>query len=113
PRTPEPVSLVEEEPTLYEVLWTHRGATDEDLRRAYKRQRDIYQPGSLPITSLLSDAELGRERARVEEAHGTLLDPVRRRAYDLSIFPDAADLAHSARPVPDGAVLAERAMLRE
>lgn len=113
PRPAEPVSLTEREPNLYEVLWTHRGATDEELRRAYKRQRDIYQPGSLPITSLLSDAELARERARVEEAHGTLLDPVRRRAYDLSVFPDAEDTGRGARPEVDSAVLAERAMLRE
>lgn len=113
PRPAEPISLSEQEPTLYEVLWTHRGATDEELRRAYKRQRDIYQPGSLPITSLLSDAELARERARVEEAHGTLLDPVRRRAYDISMFPDAADSERRARPEVDSAVLAERAMLRE
>lgn len=113
PREAQPISATAHEPTLYEVLWTHRGATDEDLRRACKRQRDIYQPGSLPITSLLGDAELARERARVEEAHDTLLDPVRRRAYDLSTFPDAADTAHDTRPRDDGAVLAERAMLRE
>ena len=113
PRQVDPIPLTEQDPNLYEVLWTHRGATDEDLRRAYKRQRDIYQPGSLPITSLLSEAELARERARVEEAHDTLLDPVRRRAYDISVFPDAEDSTRSARPEVDGAVLAERAMLRE
>ena len=28
------------------------------------------------------------ETGRIEEAHDTLLDPVRRRAYDLSTFPD-------------------------
>ncbi len=113
PREAEPISLVAEDPSLYEVLWTHRGATDEDLRRAYKRQREIYQTGSLPLTSLLSEAELGRERARVEEAHDTLLDPVRRRAYDLSYFPDATEDSGRARPELDTALLAERAMLRE
>ncbi len=113
PREISPIPLVAEEPSLYDVLWTHRGATDEEVRRAYKRQRDIYQPGSLPLTSLLSEAELGRERARVEEAHDTLLDPVRRRAYDISFFPDAEDAEKSARPEADTALLAERAMLRE
>lgn len=113
PREVQPVSAEERDPTLYEVLWTHRGATDEDLRRACKRQRDIYQPGSLPITSLLREAELVREQARVEEAHDTLLDPVRRRAYDLSTFPDADDTAERTQPQEDGAILAERAMLRE
>src|SRR5262249_11262128 len=31
---------------------------------------------------------LRQEQARIEEAYDTLLDPVRRRAYDLSAFPD-------------------------
>src|SRR5690606_24227793 len=80
----------EHERSLYDVLWTHRGAGDEELRRAYKRQRDVFQPGSLALTSLLSEQEIMRERGRVEEAQETLLDPMRRRAYDLSFFPDAA-----------------------
>ena len=46
--------------------------------------------GSLPLTSLVWGAELSREQARIEEAHDTLLDPVRRRAYDLSTFPEEA-----------------------
>jgi flagellar biosynthesis protein FlhG len=33
-------------------------------------------------------AVLRSEQARIEEAHDTLLDPVRRRAYDLSTYPD-------------------------
>jgi flagellar biosynthesis protein FlhG len=74
--------------TLYEVLGVSRGASDEEIRRASKRQRDIYAEGSLPLTSLVWGAELGREQARIEEAHDTLLDPVRRRAYDLSTFPE-------------------------
>jgi flagellar biosynthesis protein FlhG len=45
--------------------------------------------------------------------HDTLLDPVRRRAYDLSTFPDSADISQKARPEADSALLAERAMLRE
>jgi flagellar biosynthesis protein FlhG len=58
------------------------------VRRASKRQRDIYAEGSLPLTSLVWGSELTREQARIEEAHDTLLDPVRRRAYDLSTFPE-------------------------
>jgi flagellar biosynthesis protein FlhG len=66
----------------------HPGASDEELRRAYKRQRDLFQSGSLPLVSLLSEPELARERERLEEAQKTLLDGVRRRTYDLSFFPD-------------------------
>jgi len=97
---------------LYEVLLAHRGATDEELRRAYKRQRDLYQPGSLPLTSLLSEVEQRRESARIEEAHDTLLDPLRRKAYDASIFPETEAEAPRSRAA-DSALLAERAALRQ
>src|SRR5690606_30835765 len=33
-------------PTLYDVLLTHPAAGDEELRKAYKRQREIFQPQS-------------------------------------------------------------------
>jgi flagellar biosynthesis protein FlhG len=112
-RSERPLGIVPDEPNLYDVLWTHRGASDEELRRAYKRQREIYQPGSLPLTSLLSEEQHKEERARVEEAHETLLDPLRRKAYDASIFPqDQADRV-SAPPLIDAAAEAERALLRQ
>jgi flagellar biosynthesis protein FlhG len=97
---------------LYEVLLAHRSATDEELRRAYKRQRDLYQSNSLPLTSLLSETEQRREGARIEEAHDTLLDPLRRKAYDASIFPEA-EAAPPRSPAADSALLAERAVLRQ
>ncbi|MBM4362393.1 MAG: helix-turn-helix domain-containing protein, partial [Deltaproteobacteria bacterium] len=86
PEVPTPAARPE--PNLYDVLLVHRSATDEELRRAYKRQRELFQSGSLPLTSLLSEDALRAEQARIEEAHDTLLDPLRRRAYDLSTFPD-------------------------
>ncbi len=107
-----PVPLVRSEPDLYESLWTHRGATDEELRRAYKRQREIYLPDSLPLTSLLTEEELARERARVDEAYDTLLDPIRRRAYDKATSPEPDSSAEAPRPEVDAALAAERAMLR-
>jgi flagellar biosynthesis protein FlhG len=97
---------------LYEVLLAHRGATDEELRRAYKRQRDLYQAGSLPATSLLAEADQRRESARIEEAHDTLLDPLRRKAYDASIFPETEAEAPRSRAA-DSALLAERAVMRQ
>jgi flagellar biosynthesis protein FlhG len=108
----EPIPLVSPEPTLYDVLFTHRGATDEELRRAYRRQREIYQADSLPLTSLLSPEELIREQARIDEAHDTLLDPLKRKAYDKSTFP-AEEAAPPRSQRVDAAVLAEREMLRE
>jgi flagellar biosynthesis protein FlhG len=74
--------------TLYDVLCIARGAADDEIRRAYKRQREIFQTGSLPIISVMGQAELEEQRSRIEEAHDTLLDAQRRKAYDLSVFPD-------------------------
>jgi flagellar biosynthesis protein FlhG len=74
--------------TLYEVLGVPRTAADDEIRRAYKRQREIFREGSLPVVSVVSESVLREEQARIEEAYDTLLDPVRRRAYDLSTYPD-------------------------
>jgi flagellar biosynthesis protein FlhG len=112
-RTVEPIPIVPTEPNLYEALWIHPGATDEEVRRAYKRQREHYRAGSLPLTSLLTEDDLAVERARVEEAHDTLLDPVRRRAYDLSTFPQDEDSTPERQVLADSALAAERAMLRQ
>jgi flagellar biosynthesis protein FlhG len=107
-----PIAMVPTEPNLYDVLWTHRSASDEDLRRAYKRQRELYQTGSLPLTSLLKDDFLQSEQARVEEAHDTLLDPLRRKAYDASVFPEEEAEVPARNALLDSALEAERAMLQ-
>lgn len=75
---------------LYEALGISRAAGDDEIRRAYKRQREVFRDGGLPIVSVIPADVLRREQARIEEAYDTLLDPVRRRAYDLSMFPDDA-----------------------
>jgi len=107
------LSLVPAEPNLYDVLWTHQSASDEDLRRAYKRQRELYQAGSLPLTSLLRGEQLRTEQARVEEAHDTLLDPLRRKAYDASVFPSQPAEAPARNAALDSALEAERTMLQK
>jgi len=98
-------------PDHYTVLGIGRSSNDEEIRRAFKRQREVYATGGLATTSLLDDLELSGAQARVDEAHDTLLDPVRRRAYDLSMFPEADAPAQSgsiARP----ALAAEQLMLQ-
>lgn len=112
-RTTTPMPVVPVEPSLYDVLGTHRGATDEEVRRAAKRQREVYQSGSLPLTSLLGEEALRAEQARVEEAHDTLLDPLRRRAYDVSTFPEDVSAAPRPDPQLSLALEAERAILRQ
>jgi flagellar biosynthesis protein FlhG len=98
-------------PTLYSVLGITRSSNDEEIRRAYKRVKEMYAPGSLATTSLRREAELVTDRVRLDEAYDTLLDPLRRRAYDLSTFSDAEAAAVpevAAKP----AIVAEQMMLQ-
>lgn len=74
--------------TLYDVLGVGRSAADDEIRRAYKRQREIFREGSFPIVSVVDQVMLREEQARIEEAYDTLLDANKRRAYDLATFPD-------------------------
>jgi flagellar biosynthesis protein FlhG len=87
---------------LYEVLGLGRTAADDEIRRAYKRQREIFREGSFPTVSIVTESALRHEQARIEEAYDTLLDPNKRRAYDLSTFPATPrDGAHEERRVDD------------
>jgi flagellar biosynthesis protein FlhG len=97
--------------TLYEVLGVERSASDEDVRRAYKRQREIYAPGSLAIQSLISDPQLDTQQGKIDEAYDTLLDPVRRRAYDLSTF--EREEVPQPKSLPKPALAAEQVMLQQ
>jgi len=83
--------LREQRATLYDVLGVPRGASDEEVRRAYKRQRELYAQGSLPLVSLLDEEQVRAELGRIQEAYDTILDPVRRRAYNLSTFPETEE----------------------
>ncbi len=96
-KLPEPVAAKDLNAplTLYKVLGVDRAASDDEIRRAYKLQRDIFREDSLPIVSLVDDRRLAEEQARISEAFDTLLDPARRRAYDMSVFPD------DDHPVPE------------
>jgi flagellar biosynthesis protein FlhG len=108
--TPPPIPM--EEPTLYAVLGVTRSASDEEIRRAYKRQREIYASGGLATASLLDGEQLAAAQRKLDEAYDTLLDPVRRRAYDLSTFPEPAPEVLSARTTRP-ALAAEQLMLQE
>lgn len=90
-------------PTLYATLGVGRSSSDEEIRRAYKRKKEIYADGGLAVSSLLTEAQLRSEQAQLDEAYDTLLDAVRRRAYDLSTFPDADPAPEAATRAPKAA----------
>jgi flagellar biosynthesis protein FlhG len=101
-----------DDPTLYAVLGVTRSASDEEIRRAYKRQREIYATDGLATSSLLDASQLATAQRRLDEAYETLLDLVRRRAYDLSTFPEPSTEVSSARAARP-ALAAEQLMLQE
>jgi flagellar biosynthesis protein FlhG len=77
--------------THHDLLEVDRGATDEEIRRAHRRMREVYAPDALCCYGLFSADELAQIRARLEEAFDVLLDRARRKPYELSVFPEAPE----------------------
>jgi flagellar biosynthesis protein FlhG len=73
--------------SYHDLLEVERGATDEEVRRAYKRAKEVYAADSLARYGLFDEAGLVAVRAQLDEAFDVLLDPARRRPYELSVFP--------------------------
>jgi len=91
-----------EEQTLYEVLEIDPGASDEEIRRAYKRMREMYAADSMVVCGLYTPERLDVVHARVDEAYDTLLDPEKRKLYDVKLFPEGIP----TRPTPTTGVAA-------
>lgn len=72
----------------HDLLEIARGATDEEIRRAYKRCREIYAQDALCCYGLFEPHEIEKIRVRIDEAFDVLLDPARRRPYELAAFRD-------------------------
>lgn len=72
----------------HDLLEVERGATDEEIRRAYKRAREVYAHDSACCYGLFEPHEIEAMRTRIDEAFDVLLDPARRRPYELSVFPE-------------------------
>jgi curved DNA-binding protein CbpA len=67
----------------YEVLGLAPRATAEQVERAFEFFEAMYGEGSVATYSLLGPDEAAAARARIQEAHAVLSDPVRRHAYDV------------------------------
>ena len=68
------------------LLDVERGASEEEIRRAYRRAKEVYAKDAMCCYGLYDAAELEALGARLDEAYDVLLDPARRRPYELSIF---------------------------
>jgi flagellar biosynthesis protein FlhG len=88
----------------HDVLEVDRGATDEEIRRAYKRMCGVFDPENLVTFGLFDEEGLEAARTRIDEAYDVLLDPARRRPYEISVFPEAPEesAATEQEDVPSG-----------
>lgn len=82
----------------YEVLGVSREATQEQIKRAYRRLAQKYHPDKNP-----GDAESGEHFKEINEAYSVLSDPEKRSTYDrFGYLPGIRDLDEYAASSPFG-----------
>ena len=74
--------------SLYDLLEVAPTASEEHIRRANRRIRQVYAKDSPVVGGLYTAAGLDALHERLEEAYVTLMNPAKRRANDLALFPD-------------------------
>jgi flagellar biosynthesis protein FlhG len=73
--------------TLYDDLEIDPGATEDEIRRAFKQLSRRFDPGGTVVYGLYRTPAAMRLVASLKDAYNTLLDPEARRQYDRSLFP--------------------------
>lgn len=78
----------------YDLLGVEPTASDEEIRRANRRARDVYARESIVVSGLYTPARLDELHGSIEDAYSTLMDPRRRKEYDLELFPEGLPNRH-------------------
>ncbi len=73
--------------SFYDLLEIEPAATEEEIRRANRRIREVYGRDSIVVGALYNKQRLDRMHQRIDEAYETLMDPTSRKAYDQALFP--------------------------
>lgn len=74
--------MAQEKKDYYEVLGVEKGASEEELKKAYRRLAKQYHPDLHP-----NDKEAEEKFKEINEAYDVLKDPDKRARYDNSVFP--------------------------
>ena len=71
--------------TYYELLEVGRGASTEEIQKAYRREKEIFSSNSVATYSLLEPEELERINALIDEAYLGLADERLRSEYNRKL----------------------------
>lgn len=81
--------------SYYDLLEIEPTATDEEIRRANRRIREIYARDSLVVGGLYNRRRLDDLHLRIDEAYETLMDAAARKNYDQALFPGGVPKSHA------------------
>lgn len=81
--------------TMYELLEVEPGSSDEEIRRAVRRMREMLAPDSMVLRGLYTEDRLAAFHKRIDEAYDTLLHVEKRHRYDVALFPEGAPIKSS------------------
>ncbi|MBU1429727.1 helix-turn-helix domain-containing protein, partial [Myxococcota bacterium] len=87
---------------LYERLEIDPGASDDEVRRAYKRLTQLFSPSGVVCYGLYRAEEIKALLEDFKAAYETLVDPERRRRYDQQLYPQGHPSARAAEAVKRG-----------
>jgi flagellar biosynthesis protein FlhG len=85
----------------YELFEIDPSASEEEVRRAYRRLKEIYAVDSPAVYGAYTLKELDDLMRSLESAYGVLLDAEKRKAYDAEL---GSNGEAAPRPVPAFAV---------
>jgi flagellar biosynthesis protein FlhG len=77
-----------ESESYYQLLEVEPTSSDEEIRRAHRRVRQLYGRDSIAVSGLYTRDALDAMQRRFDEAYATLMDAQRRKAYDQRLYPD-------------------------
>ena len=75
------------EEDYYEILGIQKNASEDDIKKAYKKLAIIYHPDKNPDNQVEAEAKF----KKIAGAYAVLSDPVKRRNYDLGIPTDIGE----------------------
>ena len=105
------------EQDYYQVLEVDYNATEEEIRKAFERAREIYSSSSIVSSSILSAQERRRIFRHITDAYHTLAAKESRRQYDQSLAEEKPTFKEitSSPPTPggEGAAIPEHAQARK